>query len=112
MDIDTCVFCRIVDNKDHAHIVREWYDAMEIVPLNPVVPGHTLVISLQHVADATSYPRITAAVMGRAAQVARSHTASNIITSIGHPATQSIFHLHVHVVPRQEGDGLLLPWSG
>ena len=36
---------------------------------------------------------------------------ANLITSIGAAATQTVFHLHVHVVPRHEGDGLLLPWS-
>jgi histidine triad (HIT) family protein len=36
----------------------------------------------------------------------------NFITSAGKAATQSVMHLHIHIVPRQEGDGLLLPWSG
>jgi len=35
----------------------------------------------------------------------------NVITSVGREATQSVFHLHVHVVPRREGDGLALPWT-
>jgi hypothetical protein len=36
----------------------------------------------------------------------------NLITSVGADATQSVRHLHIHVVPRREGDGLMLPWSG
>lgn len=39
------------------------------------------------------------------------HEAANLITSRGGAATQTVFHLHVHVVPREAGDGLALPWT-
>ncbi|OHT47970.1 hypothetical protein BKG71_25700 [Mycobacteroides chelonae] len=37
---------------------------------------------------------------------------ANVITSIGPDATQTVFHTHIHVVPRRENDGLHLPWTG
>jgi histidine triad (HIT) family protein len=80
-------------------------------PLGGVTPGHVLVVPDKHVSDATEDPYTTSMVMGVAAKVAQRFPAANIITSIGSPATQTVFHLHVHVVPRYAGDGLMLPWS-
>lgn len=104
-----CVFCQIADGRAPATIVREWPDAIAIIPLNPVVEGHVLVIPRAHVADATLAPDITAATMRRAAEIAP--YPSNIITSAGPAATQSVRHLHLHVIPRDWDDGLALPWD-
>ena len=49
--------------------------------------------------------------MRRAAELMAERPAANLITSKGREATQSVFHLHVHVVPRAAGDGLPLPWT-
>jgi histidine triad (HIT) family protein len=106
-----CIFCKIVRGEAPAEIVEIGRHSVTIVPLNPVVPGHTITIPFNHVQDAASSPGITADAMYEAAQIAKRHIASNIITSIGAPATQTVMHLHIHVVPRVEGDGLLLPWS-
>lgn len=106
--MNDCVFCDIIHGKAPAVVVREWDDALAIVPLRPVVNGHTLVIPKRHVADAAADPDISAAAMRRAAEVVPSP--ANIITSLGAEATQSVFHLHLHLVPRAENDGLALPW--
>ncbi len=50
-------------------------------------------------------------MMRRAAELMAGHPTVNLITSKGEAATQSVFHLHVHIVPRQEGDRLPLPWT-
>ena|SRR5579859_4864841 len=105
-----CVFCRIVAGTEPATIVRRWTDAIAIVPLSPVVGGHTLVIPHEHVQDALDAPYVTAQVMLRVASIAA--PPCNIITSVGAEATQTVFHLHVHVIPRHPGDGLALPWTG
>ena len=104
-----CIFCNIVNNKAPATVVQTWDDAIAIVPLNPVVDGHVLVIPRQHVKDALEKPEITARVMQRASELASGQC--NIITSVGRDATQSVFHLHLHIVPRQKDDGLTLPWT-
>lgn len=49
--------------------------------------------------------------MRRAAELMAEHPDANIITSKGSLATQTVFHLHVHLVPRAAGDGLPLPWT-
>lgn len=83
-----------------------------IEPLNPVTKGHMLFVPREHVIDATDNPRITARVMQAACMYAKDLPACNIITSKGKDATQSVFHLHIHVVPRNRDDGLTLPWTG
>lgn len=103
-----CVFCRIVAGSEPATVVRRWSDAIAIVPLNPVVAGHVLVIPIRHVQDYLEDPAVTGMVAARASEIAP-HP-SNLITSAGAEATQSVYHLHVHVVPRRENDGLALPW--
>jgi histidine triad (HIT) family protein len=105
-----CPFCSIVAGTSPATVVRHWHDAIAIVPLNPVTPGHVLVIPAEHVEDATVDPEVTAVVMRRSAELAE--PPCNIITSAGAEATQSVAHLHVHIVPRRKGDGLALPWTG
>jgi histidine triad (HIT) family protein len=105
-----CPFCAIVAGRAPAQIFHEWDDALAIVPLNPVTEGHLLVIPKVHVADVGHDPEVSAATMRRAAQLAASQWC-NVITSRGRVATQSVFHLHLHLVPRSEGDGLALPWD-
>jgi histidine triad (HIT) family protein len=113
MTTDTkCIFCRIVAGKSPASIVADWPDALAVVPLGPVTDGHVLVIPKDHVDDFTSAPGITAMVCARAAEFAARHGGDmNMITSKGATATQTDFHLHVHLVPREAGDGLPLPWT-
>jgi histidine triad (HIT) family protein len=105
-----CPFCEIVAGRAPAQVFHEWDDALAIVPLNPVVEGHLLVIPKVHVADVGHDPEVSAATMRRAAQLAAAQWC-NVITSRGRVATQSVFHLHLHLVPRSEGDSLSLPWD-
>lgn len=106
-----CVFCAIVAGTAPADVVMHWHDAIAIVPLNPVVDGHLIVIPRVHVADAGVDPLVTATTMARAAHLLQQLPAANLITSMGTAATQTVFHLHVHVVPRAAGDRLPLPWT-
>ena len=108
-----CVFCTIANDDPHGQVLDRWPDAVLIEPLNPVTPGHRLVIPLVHVADATTDPLVTGAAMACAARYVGKflHDDANIITSVGADATQTVFHLHLHVVPRRAGDGLTLPWT-
>ncbi|MFC8490735.1 HIT family protein [Streptomyces sp. NPDC057235] len=109
--MDDCVFCQIVAGASPAEVVRDWPEAMAIVPLNPVTPGHVLVIPKAHVADFAVNAETSAATMHRASELAADvRRPMNLITSRGREATQSVFHLHLHLVPRAEGDGLALPW--
>lgn len=106
---DGCVFCAIIAGDEPAEVVYQWPDAIAIVPLNPVTKGHVIVLPKQHVRDALADPEVTARVMKCTAEIA--HRPANLITSAGGAATQTVWHLHIHIVPRRSGDGLMLPWS-
>lgn len=108
-----CIFCQIVRGEAPAEFVASWPEVIAIRPLAPVVPGHVLVLPTCHVRDAGEYPDVTATTMRKAALLARMLLPAdyNIITSAGPAATQTVFHLHIHIVPRVFGDGLALPWT-
>lgn len=104
-----CVFCQLPMWRTHPGR----HDVLNIEPLNPVVPGHRIFIPRRHVIRADSDPGVTGAVFQEAANWGAYHAEDfNLITSAGRAATQSVDHLHVHYVPRVEGDGLTLPWTG
>ena len=119
MSDEPCVFCAIANEEAPAKVIDRWPDSIAIEPLNPVTEGHILVLPRVHVSSFVEQPAITGLVMQRAALIARrrwfevrGQHAFNLITSAGEDATQTVFHLHVHLVPRRPGDGLHLPWTG
>lgn len=101
-----CPFC---DYAGPSKVLLERDGVFFIEPLNPVTPGHVLAIPRQHIEDALADPEVTGEVMEVAAWFATGDC--NLITSVGAAATQTVRHLHIHIVPRREGDGLLLPWD-
>ena len=106
-----CVFCEIVAGRAPAQIVEDADKHLTITPLGPVTPGHVLVIPKRHAEDFTTDLKVTADVMFQAGRYAKAQGGEwNLITSKGVEATQSVFHFHVHLVPRRPGDGLVLPW--
>lgn len=109
-----CVFCDVERIETPVRFIRgraTGVRCMVFEPLNPATPGHELVVPVEHAEDATKDWTLAAGAMEVAAWLAWRHDAANIITNIGEAATQSVFHLHLHVVPRAHGDRLPLPWS-
>jgi histidine triad (HIT) family protein len=106
-----CPFCGRIGRGEYDHEDR-YNVAFE--PLNPVTPGHLLVVTKAHTASARTSPTFAGRAVHFAAALADRLELDdfNLITSAGAAATQSVPHLHVHVVPRLEGDGLALPWTG
>ncbi|WP_224756468.1 HIT family protein [Streptomyces sp. col6] len=98
---------------DPATVVREWPD--DVLAIRPcsggVNAGHVLVLLRVHIADAGADLEVTASVMRRAAELMAEHPAASLITSKESPATQTVVHLHIHVLPRTDGDALPLPWT-
>jgi histidine triad (HIT) family protein len=117
-----CPFCRIVRGEDPG--AREVFRNEHVVaflPLEPATPGHTLVVPRGHVPDLWSLDGDVAAHLARAtlrlSEAVRRATdpeGLNIIQSNGKAATQTVFHLHVHIVPRWTGDrmGPIWPAAG
>lgn len=115
---DGCPFC---DYAGPSEVLATYAmgsgEVFVIEPTDPVTPGHVLVIPRAHVWDFAHHPRVTGDVVHAAAifcddpNVPYRADYANLITSMGEAATQTVKHLHVHLVPRRDGDGLLLPWS-
>jgi histidine triad (HIT) family protein len=106
-----CPFCRRVKNGEFDYS-DDWNVAFQ--PLKPVTPGHFLVVPRKHVSNAFASPVHAGHALKFAAFLANQMDldAANFITSAGAAATQTVPHLHVHIVPRSDGDGLALPWTG
>lgn len=106
-----CIFCKVVTHQAPAEIVHEDISTIIFVPLNPHVPGHVIVVPKFHVASAIEDPRTAGDMMQDAATYARRKVGHcNILASVGEEATQTIMHLHVHVIPRGPDDGLGKDW--
>jgi len=96
-----CVFCEIAVGRAAAVVVRRWPEALAITPRGGVRAGHLLVLPRGHVVDALQDPVVTGATMARAAQLGAELGGDlNLITSVGALATQTVPHLHVHLLPR------------
>jgi diadenosine tetraphosphate (Ap4A) HIT family hydrolase len=112
-DSPSCDFCAIGRGEDRSvEVVCEGADWVAFFPLNPATPGHTLIIPRRHVPDLwqTEPPLgaelIVAAIrVGNAIDRALAPEGMNLITSAGQIAEQTVFHLHLHVVPRWRRDG-------
>lgn len=82
-------------------------------PLNPVTPGHRLFVPREHLPQSRYSPALVGLTFNEATRFAASQGEDfNLIVNDGRAATQTVSHLHVHYVPRREGDGLTLPWTG
>ncbi|MCH9642089.1 MAG: HIT family protein [Actinomycetia bacterium] len=109
-----CVFCAIVADKAPAIRIYEDDDYLAFLDIRPFTRGHTLVIPKRHTVDLTDTPPEIAAGMtiigqriARAARASGLHAdGNNIAINDGKAAFQSVFHIHLHVVPRRDGDKL------
>jgi len=110
----SCRFCAIVAGAAPAITISEDADYLAILDIRPFTRGHTLVIPKRHTVDLTDTPPETVAGMvtlgqriARAARQSGLHAdGNNIAINDGKAAFQSVFHIHLHVVPRQDGDKL------
>jgi histidine triad (HIT) family protein len=113
-----CDFCAIARGEDPSvEIVAEDAAWVAFFPLDPATPGHTLVISRAHVNDLWALDpqegsELMAGVIrvGRAIDRALNPDGMNLISSAGSAAEQTVFHLHLHVVPRWRRDGFGRIW--
>lgn len=110
--VGDCVFCRIIAKELPATIVAATRNVVVIEPIGPHAPGHILVIPRLHVPDATTDAGLAGDVFAEAARYLREVVKGdgNILTSVGAAATQTVKHLHVHVIPRGSNDGLHHDW--
>jgi histidine triad (HIT) family protein len=114
---EDCIFCKIVAGEIPAQIVDEDEHTLAFMDIAPATRGHALVIPKLHASDLWEIDQEQFAAVARAThRLARKirerlePDGLNLINSCGIQAWQTVFHLHVHVIPRYSGDPLKLPW--
>ncbi|MGC9221656.1 MAG: HIT family protein [Solirubrobacteraceae bacterium] len=117
MSSEDCIFCMIVAGQVPAVIIDEDERTLAFMDIAPATSGHSLVIPKHHASDLWEIePAELAAVTAAAQRVAlrmRDRLGAdgvNLINSCRAQAWQTVFHFHIHVIPRYSGDPLRMPW--
>ncbi|MEZ5378225.1 MAG: HIT domain-containing protein [Acidimicrobiales bacterium] len=113
-----CPFCVIIAGEDpEARVIFRTDSVVAFFPTEPATLGHTLLVPRRHIPDiwaldATAGAQLAAAAVGLAGAIRRSIEPDglNLIQSNGEAATQTVMHLHIHLVPRWENDAIGRIW--
>ena len=118
MSADDCIFCKIISGEIPCFRLCEDEHTLAFMDINPAHEGHALVIPKVHARDLLAIePESLAAVTITARRVARAVDATlkpegiNLMQCNGEAAGQSVFHFHMHVLPRKLGDELKMNWG-
>jgi len=112
-----CIFCKILTGEIPATILGEDERTVTFMDINPATRGHMLVIPRAHAEDLLSVGpedlQAVALASQRQAVIAKERLGAegvNLVNSCGAVAWQTVFHFHMHVIPRYADDPLRLPW--
>ena len=108
---EVCLFCRIAEGAVPGHVVLETDDLVGFLDIRPVFKGHTLVVPREHVVTLPDLPDrlrdpLLAAGQRLATAMVEGLGAQGSFVAMNNTVSQSVAHLHLHVVPRTKGDGL------
>lgn len=113
-----CIFCKIVAGELSATVVAEDERTIAFMDINPAADGHLLVVPRAHSRDvlATGAEDLAACAqmaqrMGERVKEVLGCSGFNLLNCCGADAWQTVFHVHFHVIPRNAGDPLRLPWD-
>ncbi len=113
-----CIFCKIARGEIPAFRVLETDDLLAFLDVGPLAEGHTLLIPKGHFRDIRDLPPETLAKiavelppLAAAVMRATGATGLNLLHNTGATSGQAVFHFHVHLIPRAEGDGLGYRWN-
>lgn len=114
---EDCIFCKIAAGELPARIVDEDERTLAFMDIAPATRGHALVIPRAHASDLLTVDEedlraVAVAARRLAARMSERLGAQgiNLLNSCGRTAWQTVFHFHLHVIPRYEDDPLRLPW--
>jgi histidine triad (HIT) family protein len=112
-----CLFCKIISGEIPSTRVHEDERTIAFMDINPATRGHVLVVPREHTTNLLTVPEedlhaCASAAKRLAARIEERLGADgiNLLNSCGAAAWQTVFHFHVHVIPRYGGDPLRLPW--
>ena len=108
---DACIFCKIVAKEIPAQVVYEDEHSLAFLDIEPLFPGHTLLVPKQHAETITDLPHAQVGPLFENAQwltraVEAAMDSGGSFLGINNRISQSVPHLHVHIVPRRKKDGL------
>ena len=113
-----CIFCKIVANQIPSTRIAEDDKTIAFMDINPAADGHVLIIPRCHAANIfeicendLSATVICAAKVAKAVQRAFQPDGVSMIQANGKGAAQSVFHFHIHIIPRKIGDELKVNWG-
>jgi histidine triad (HIT) family protein len=112
-----CIFCKVIAGEIPGEVVDSDDRTLTVMDINPATPGHAVVITRTHAEnllelgeeDLLAAMRTVRRVMHRMRDTLQPD-GFNILHNVGRAAWQSIFHFHIHVIPRYKDDPLQLPW--
>jgi histidine triad (HIT) family protein len=112
-----CIFCKVIAGEIPGEVVDSDDRTVTVMDINPATRGHVVVIPREHSADLLAVSEEDlAATMGAVRRITErmqetiAPAGFNVLNNMGRAAWQSIFHFHVHVIPRYADDPLQLPW--
>ena len=118
MKKEDCVFCKIVNGDIPSNTIYENSEFKVIMDISPATKGHVLVLPKEHFKDIYDIDAETAgklfqlaAAVARALKEVLHCDGLNIIQNNGEIAGQTVFHFHMHLIPRYEGDDVTVKWK-
>ena len=118
MNDPDCIFCKIIAGELPSQIVDSDDRTISFMDISPATRGHALVVPRNHVRDLLEIGQedleataVAAQRLARRAKERLSADGVNLLNSCGQAAWQTVFHFHIHVIPRYEDDPLRLPWK-
>lgn len=118
MKDENCIFCKIANGEIPSSTVYEDEDFRVILDLGPASKGHSLILPKNHYKDlCEADPAVAAKILPLAGKIGSAMKAGlgasgfNVVQNNGISAGQTVFHLHVHVIPRYEGGPEMVTWN-
>lgn len=118
MEKQDCIFCKIAAGEIPSRTIYEDEDFRAILDISPASKGHAIILPKHHAANIYELPDevaskifVTAKKVAKAMKTAMNCEGLNILQNNGELAGQTVFHLHVHVIPRYQDDQVRFSWK-
>ncbi len=115
---DNCIFCKLANGVFPTATVYEDDDFRAIMDIEPAAKGHVLILPKQHMPNLLEGdPAVLAKALPLAKRIANAQIKAlgcdgvNVLQNNNEAAWQTVFHLHIHLIPRYTGDEMLMPWA-
>ncbi len=118
MKVDNCIFCKIANGEIPSKTIYEDDDFRAILDLGPAAKGHTLILPKEHSKDLFELPDATAQKVFSLAKKLSAQLKEklncdglNVVQNNGETAGQTVFHFHMHLIPRYKDDNQTIGWK-